>query len=84
MSIQILMQRLGIGEVPGKRVKPVEGAGCGVVVSGAQVLQPGELVGLLPAVEEGGQGRGEVEADGDAIGVVGEDLRGLDAGALAS
>jgi hypothetical protein len=39
MRIKILMQRLRIAEVPGEGVEAVEGAGGGVVVSGAEVLQ---------------------------------------------
>ena len=38
------MQGLGIGEVSGEGVESVEGAGGGVVVSGAEVLEAGELV----------------------------------------
>jgi hypothetical protein len=37
MRIQILMQRLGIVEVSGEGIEAVEGAGGGVVVSGAWV-----------------------------------------------
>jgi hypothetical protein len=58
VAIKILMQRLGIGEVSGEGVDAVEGAGGGVVVAGAEVLEAGELVGLLPAVEVGSEGGG--------------------------
>ena len=37
MRIQILMQRLGIAEVSREGIESVEGAGSGVVVSGAWV-----------------------------------------------
>jgi len=63
------MQRLWIGESPGEGVESVEGAGGGVVVSGAEVLETGELVGALAVVEVSGEGGGEVKADGEAVGV---------------
>lgn len=39
MHIQILVQRLRIAELSCKRIEPVEGSGCRVIVSGAQILQ---------------------------------------------
>ena len=46
----------------------VEGSGGGVVVSGAEVLEAGELVGLLAVVEVGGEGQCGSETVGDPRG----------------
>ena len=54
MSIQILMQALGILHVASKGVESVEAAVAGIVVTGSEVLQAGCGVGLFAAEEDGG------------------------------
>lgn len=50
--------------------RPVEAAGGGIVVAGAEVLLVDRRVPLLAGVEEGGGGGFGVKAEGVAVGVV--------------
>ena len=80
MSIQILMQRLRVGEVASERIEAIERAAGGVVEPGTQVLLAAlhrPLAAVEDARQRGGGGGQTGACEHVTVGVVGVLLNAL-------